>query len=173
MPETAQNQRLEIYKCVDFPKKWELYTTALEGERVTDATFHTDEKGEKWLFVNKKKSPIAPSDCELHIYKIDSLKLNNMQPHTQNPVIIDSRSARNAGPIFKNDNYFVRPSQSCIHGIYGKFLNINKIEKLDLNEYVEKNIRVVEPTFFKGLCAVHHLHQTHDMFMFDAAYIKK
>ena len=29
MQETNENRRLEIYKCITFPNKWELYSTSL------------------------------------------------------------------------------------------------------------------------------------------------
>ncbi|CAN0466762.1 unnamed protein product, partial [Scytosiphon promiscuus] len=54
MPETNENNRLEIYRCINFPNKWELYTTAFEGEKVVDASFYFDKDGQKWLFINKQ-----------------------------------------------------------------------------------------------------------------------
>ena len=35
--------------------------------------------------------------------KISDLKLNNITPHKKNPVIIDSKKARNAGNIFEKN----------------------------------------------------------------------
>lgn len=173
MPETMQNNRLEIYRCVNFPDKWELFTTAFEGETVADATFFNDQQNQKWLFVTKKVSINTDTTSELYIYKVDSLKLNNLQPHKQNPVIIDSRIARNAGPIFEMDGKFYRPSQCSSDAIYGKALNINQIEKLNLDKYEEKIIKKVEPSFQKGFSSIHHLHQDNNLFVFDAAYKKK
>lgn len=172
MPETSANNRLEIYKCINFPKKWELFSTAFEGEHVVDAFFYNDSLKQKWLFINKMGAPNTSFDNELYIYKVDSIKLNLIEPHKQNPVIIDSRVARNGGDIFKYKNEFYRPSQRNTDGIYGKALNINKIEKLSLEEYSEKTVRVVEPNFRKGLMSMHHLHQIDDSFVFDAGYRK-
>ena len=47
-----------------------------------------------------------------------------IEPHKDNPVIIDSRIARNAGPIFKYKSHYYRPSQANINGIYGNGLNL-------------------------------------------------
>ena len=165
MPETYANSRLEIYKCISFPNKWELYSTAFEGEKVVDASFYVDDNNQKWLFINRLES-------ELFIYKIDSLKLNQLEPHMQNPVIISSETARNGGPIFKYKDEVFRPSQANIEGIYGRALNINKIEKLTIDEYIEKTIVTEYPDFNKGLIAMHHLHQSNGMFVIDAAYKK-
>lgn len=173
MPETSENKRLEIYKAVKFPTKWELYTTAFEGEAVADAFFYNDEDNQKWLFLNKQVCPASPMDSELYIYKTDSIKLKNLQPHAQNPVIIDSRVARNGGPLFTNNGKVYRPSQRNIDGIYGRALNLNEIETLNINEYKEKTVKVVTPSFDKGLMAMHHLHQFGKHYVFDAAYRRK
>ncbi len=171
IPETHKNNRVEIYRCTEFPAKWELYATAFEGESIVDTTYYRDEHGDRWLFLNKGfgNDPCA----ELYIYKIDSLQLKTIQPHQQNPVLIDSRVARNAGPIFHHDGKTLRPSQISANDIYGCGLNINEIVTLDLEEYREQTIRQVFPQFKEGLHAMHHLHQTCDTFVIDAAYEKK
>lgn len=173
MPETKENNRLELYRCVGFPNKWELYATAFEGEKVVDAFFYNDENAQKWLFVNKQAYLNAPVDNELYIYKVESLKLDGLEPHRLNPVVISSRKARNGGAIFKYKNEIFRPSQANIDGVYGRALNINRIEKLTIDEYIEKDVITVYPNFHKGLMAMHHLNQSNGLFAIDAAYKKK
>lgn len=171
MPETSGNKRLEVYKCIQFPDKWELYSTAFEGEIVYDAHFYDDDNNNKWLFVNKCTETI-PINNELYIYKVDSLKLNKIESHHQNPVIINAEIARNGGAIFKYENEIYRPSQYDAEGIYGRGLNINKIKKLSLENYEEELVTRVMPNFYKGLISTHHLHQIDDMFVIDAAHKK-
>ncbi len=173
IPETGENKRLEIYKCINFPDQWELYATAFDGEHVQDSTLYIDKQKQKWLFLNKVLSPNMDRTSELYIYKVDSLKLNRIEPHKQNPVIIDSRVARNGGAIFEYKNNIYRPSQSNTDGVYGKALNINQILKLTIEEYQEELIKKVEPDFQKGLVSIHHLHQIDGMFVFDAAFKEK
>lgn len=173
MPETMDNNRLEIYKCIEFPSKWELFTTAFEGEQVADAFFYKDENGIQWLFVNKKTAVNMPPDSELYIYKVNAFDLSDLTPHKNNPVIINAKTARNGGAIFNDENGVYRPSQANIEGIYGRALNINKIEKLTINEYAESTILTVYPNFQKGLISAHHLHQKEGLFVFDAAYKRK
>lgn len=170
IPETGGNRRLEIYKCKKFPDQWDLYSTAFNGDVIQDTTLFIDKKKQKWLFLNKVIGPNVDRTSELYIYKVDSLKLNKIEPHKQNPVIIDSRVARNGGAIFKYHDKIYRPSQSNTDGVYGKALNINEIIKLTVDEYKEETIRKVEPNFQKGLVSIHHLHQIDGMFVFDAAY---
>ena len=172
MPETSSNKRLEIYKCIEFPSKWELYTTAFEGEKVIDATFYSDENKNKWLFINKADGN-GPHDSELHIFKVNSPSLKDLEPHKNNPVIINSKVARNAGAIFKYNGEIYRPSQANIEGVYGRALNINRIKVLTLNDYVEETITTTFPNFQKGLTRMHHLHQSNNIFVFDAAFRRK
>jgi hypothetical protein len=166
IPETSDKKRLEVYKCVQFPTKWELYSTAFENENVVDSTYYTDENNDNWLFLNKGYL----NKPELYIYKVDSLKLSNIEPHKANPVKIDTLSARNGGAIFKYENHFYRPSQVNSHGKYGNGLNINKIISLSLDEFIEERIVTVEPNFKKGLVGLHHLHQLKNYYIFDVCY---
>ena len=168
IPETYQNKRLEVYRCIHFPGKWELYATAFKGEEIVDTTYFRDEKGDKWLFINKGCS----FDSELHIYKIDSLKLENITAHRLNPVILDCRKARSGGAIFKLNNEYYRPSQINTYDIYGRGLQISKIRKLTLDEFEDENVISIEPNFLKGLIGIHHLHQLGNNFVFDACFKK-
>ncbi|MBM1105810.1 hypothetical protein JQC67_06660 [Aurantibacter crassamenti] len=171
MPESSENKKLEIYKCTHFPDQWELHSTAFEGELIADAFFFDDENNEKWLFLNKAATTTVPLENELYIYKVSSTDLlKKLIPHKQNPVLIDSRTARNGGAIFSYKNKIYRPSQANDQGVYGRALNINRITNLTLEEYSEETIETVEPDFYEGLMSVHHLHQTDDRFVIDAAY---
>lgn len=173
MPESSANERLEIYRAIDFPLRWQLFTTAFEGEMVADAFFYEDLEKQKWLFLNKQTSISAPINSELYIYKVDSVKLNRLEPHAQNPVIIDARVARNGGAIFEKEGIFYRPSQRNVNGIYGAALNINKIKKLTIDAYEEEIVQIIRPDFNKKLMALHHLHGKEGLYVFDAAYRKR
>ena len=170
IPETSQNKRLEIYHCIQFPDKWELYATAFDGEKILDASYFRDKNGDKWLFLNKGWT--YEYEAELYIYKIDSLKLENIIAHKSNPVMIDCRKARSGGAIFEYEHEYYRPSQINTHGVYGKGLQISKIKKLTLNEFEDEPVIAIEPNFIKGLQGIHHLHQLGDNFVFDVCYKK-
>ena len=143
MPETREAKRLEIYKAVNFPNKWQLYSKGFEGEGIVDPTLFLDQKKNIWLFVNKAKELYDDYNSELYIYKIDDLKLTTIIPHKLNPVIIDSRRARSAGNIFVEDGKIIRPSQNNIHSIYGYGLNLSEIKELSLENYKEEPIKIL------------------------------
>ena len=89
-------------------------------------------------------------------------------PITENPVIVDARSARNAGPVFRSGAKFIRPSQNNSFGIYGYGLNLNVINKLSLDHYEEEVLHQVTPESYPRFKSCHHLHQTKERFVIDA-----
>ena len=166
IPETAANKRLEVYRCARFPDEWELYATAFDGEEVIETTYFRDENGYKWLFLNKGRA----AEAELYIYRISSLKLESIEGHALNPVIVDCKKGRNGGAPFKYGNECYRPSQINTHGVYGRGIHISKIKKLTLEEYEDEEVVSIEPNFRKGLVGTHHLHQIEGAFIFDACF---
>lgn len=165
IPETSANKRLEIYRCKNLPDEWELFTTAFEGEAVADTTYFRDEDGKRWLFMNKGTGGYYNS--QLHIYQIDSLSLDKIIPHRQNPVVVDARQARNAGAIFWHNGHYIRPSQNNSFGVYGYGLNMNAIKQLSLDQYEEELLWQVTPNSNPELRSCHHLHQSGNKFVID------
>jgi hypothetical protein len=174
MPESSAKNRIEIWKCIDFPRKWELDRTVLQGESVADATTHVDESGSVWLFVNKGGNKFRDHNSHLYIYKADTLLLDNLQPHNLNPVVSDSRLARGAGNIFKGiDAQWLRPSQNNSGGVYGRSLNLSSIKKLTIDEYEEELVSQIEPEFKEGLIGVHHVTISNGYFIIDGCKKKR
>ena len=172
-PETPEKRRLELYRCVRFPDQWELHATAFEGETVGDAFVHVDDAGQKWLFVNKEGPLGTPIENELHLYKVGSLTLDDLVPHPANPVVIDARTARNGGSLFSYKGDLYRPSQANIDSVYGRALNINRINVFTSEEYDETTVATIYPDFHEGLMSTHHLHQADGLFVLDAAFRKR
>ena len=121
-----------------------------------------------------RDSQLTPYARVLYIYKIQGNNFENIEPHKSNPVITDSKVARNAGKIFYSRNgNLIRPSQMNISNIYGYALNINKIIKLSINEYVEEKLFTIEPGQLNGVRGIHHISQEKNFFILDACYHKR
>ena len=166
IPETSANNRLEVYRCDSFPDTCNLYSTAFEGEKIKDCNIYKDSGNNIWMFLNKKQN--ASDDCsDLYIYSMDSLRLNKIQPHKLNPVITDASKARNAGSIFLYKNKAYRPSQINIDGVYGRGLNINRINKLTLDEFDEELYDQYLPNKENDFIGLHHVDIKKDIFVFD------
>lgn len=168
MPETNQARRLEVWRCVEFPLKWELYSTALEGQSAADSSL-TFFQGRWWLFTNLSDFHAYEDHCsELHVFEVDGPALSRIVPHKRNPVVIDSTLARNAGRMFERNGRLYRPSQRNERGIYGYGLNIMEIEQLDLDTYRERCIRTITPDFKPGLMGCHHFDAGGGRYVIDA-----
>ncbi len=167
MPETNQARRLEIWRCTEFPLRWELHSSALEGLSSADSTL-TLFRGRWWLLTNISDFHAYEDHCsELHLFEVDGPDLKRVVPHRHNPVVIGSSVARNGGRPFEHAGKLFRPSQRNEHGIYGYGLNIMEIEQLDLETYRERCLRTIEPDFAPGLMACHHLDAAAGRYVID------
>jgi len=172
IPETSNNNRLEIYRCLEIPGKWELYKTAFEGEKIIDATIFQDANKVIWLFLNKQRNKQSCPHSELYIYKVSNWDEFILEEHKNNPVYIDSRVARSAGNFFIRNGVVYRPSQTNVEGIYGRGININRIISLNLDEFIEETLLTVKPEYDTRLISSHHISQGSDSFIFDVAFKK-
>lgn len=154
IPETGANKTIELYKCIDFPHKWEFVQNIMENFTAKDTTvFFYNNKW--WLFTSAiKLSNATVSYNELFLYHSDDLFSSNWQSHSMNPIVTDHKVSRPAGRIFIYDNKIFRPSQDC-SGIYGGALNLNIITKLSETEYEESLIQKLEPTWNKHIKGIH------------------
>lgn len=168
MPETHQARQLEIWRCVEFPLKWELYSTALHGLSPADSIL-TRYRDRWWLFTNLSDFHAYEDHCsELHIFEVDGPSLHQVVPHKRNPVVLGSTTARNAGRIFEQNGRLYRPSQRNEHGIYGYGLNIMLIEQLDGARYRERCVRTILPDFKPKLAGCHHFDAAAGRYVLDA-----
>ncbi len=169
MPESCATRRIELWRCTAFPDTWELHKTALEGTNPADSTLaHID--GQWWLFTNICDDPFGDMSSELHLYRVDGPMLNKLEPHPLNPVVFDSRCARNAGRIWQRDGIFYRPAQDNSHGTYGYGLHLMRIEEISMERYRESSARHIVPTFKRGIIGCHHIDILDGRIVFDVRY---
>lgn len=153
LPETRAKRTVELYRCVEFPYDWELATVLMNDVNAVDATL-VQVAGLWWMFVNMAGTGASTQD-ELHLFHSLS-PLGPWQPHRRNPVKSDIRSARPAGRIFTLDGYLCRPSQdSSIR--YGYAISINRIDRIDIDEYNETELFKLPPNWTNGLLGAHTL----------------
>ncbi|MBL4767568.1 MAG: hypothetical protein JKY94_07610 [Rhodobacteraceae bacterium] len=166
LPETYQANRLEIWRAVNFPTGWELYSTSMEGVSAVDSVL-SEINGEWWLFTNICRDSFNDHCAELHIFRTDGPAMTKIEPHALNPVVIGSDTARGGGRIFCQDGRWYRVSQDNSGGSYGYGLNIMEIEELDLLHYHESRIRHITPDFMPGLIGCHQFDAAGGLFVID------
>ena len=163
IPETAAANRVEAWRCVEFPHRWVREKVLMDGVRAVDATFHRDA-GRLWMFANVAP-PGASLDDELHLFQADRL-LGEWRPHRRNPVKSDVRCARPAGRLFRREGALYRPAQVCVP-LYGAGLAIHRVEALTPEDYRESLAEVIVPRHPAGLLGLHTLNRAGDLCVVD------
>lgn len=172
IPETHRTDRVEIWRCTQFPLRWELHSTALEGKSPADTTMFK-VKGQWWLLTSlSDHHTFMDHSSELYAFAVDGPDLKKVVSHKRNPVIIGSDIARNGGRVHIIGDRVLRPSQCNSHGIYGYGLNIQEITRLDSEDYVEETIKSVRPDFMTGIVGCHHLDTLGTRFVIDLCKTK-
>lgn len=151
LPETSENGTLEIYRAVDFPRRWELAGTLLSGVPAADATIF-ERDGKLWLFT----AGIGGKDLacsELSLFFSDSL-FGPWIAHPKNPIVCDVSGARPAGSLFYEERGLIRPAQDCSQR-YGYAISLNRVDVLSETDYRETRVGQILPKWATGLCASH------------------
>ncbi len=148
MPENAQANQLELYEYLPAQQELRFIKSLIENRACIDASL-LHYKGMWYLFFTVP----GASNYELHIYYSKELT-GTYQPHANNPVKQDIRSARPGGNFIKMGGKILRPAQNCAES-YGSKLEIMEIENLSPIAFQEKVFAEIVPdkhnTFNKGL----------------------
>jgi len=169
-PETRAINEIRLYKCIDFPLKWEYCQTIMNGVSAVDTIIFQKDNA-WWMFTNINPRGCGDHGSEMYVYKSDSPLSNNWESHAANPVVTSASFARNAGYIY-GQNTIYRPSQIQGYDSYGKGFNINEIEMLTINEFHEKPVKITYPKIPGRISGMHHISGNSKIVFFDYA-IKK
>jgi hypothetical protein len=170
-PETCEKGEIRVYKCTDFPTKWEFHKTLMKDVSAADTIiFKRDNVW--WLFTNFDKSCVDTHDCQLHIFSADNPLSDEWVAHENNPVIFDPLVARNGGMIV-SENEIYRIYQRQGFDMYGEACGIARITSLSSTEYTEEIDSVIEPHFFKGLKGTHTYNSESGLVVFDYVEVSK
>jgi len=171
IPESIDNNTIELYKCHEFPYKWEFQMNLMENVSAVDTTL-LFYKNKWWMFTNIVENDGASSFDELFLFYSDDLFTNVWHPHPLNPIVSDCKAARPAGKIFIENGILYRPSQNCSRR-YGYGFNINEITLLDEKNYTETLVSSVKPNWDKTLIGTHTFNRVNSLHVIDAIYKRR
>ncbi len=163
VPETASQNQVELYRCVEFPARWKLERVVLSGLRAFDPT-PAFLFGKWWLFATIPAYGAGIND-ELHLFSADA-PVGPWTPHRNNPIKSDVHSARPAGRILERHGQFYRPAQDCSTR-YGYAVSINHILQLNPEIYEEREVDRIIPNWEPNVVGVHTLNVAGDMTVVD------
>jgi hypothetical protein len=167
VPECMESGRIEAYRCVEFPSRWERCATLMEGVSGVDPTIISHD-GRWWMFLNVARGRlISGVNLELSIFSADHPLSDCWIPHQMNPVISDVTQARSAGrPFVLADGRLIRPAQDCSVS-YGHGIRFLEIEELSVDSYRQVEVGRVEPNWVPGLRGVHHVDHSDEYVVMD------
>jgi hypothetical protein len=144
IPESHENQTIDLYVASGFPHEWCHAMTLMHNVAAVDsAVFH--HNGKWWLFTSIASKPMLLNQ-NFSIFYSDSFPSNTWTAHPQNPLCSDAGNSRMAGSVFRDESSgkLYRPAQSCVRE-YGECMHINEIETLNTISYKEKTVRTIFP----------------------------
>ena len=154
-PECSESGQIRIYRCTEFPLKWELQKVVMEGVSAAD-TMLFEKGGKWWMLTSLDESGVADHCSELYLFSSDSPLDTNWTPHPLNPIRIDASGGRNAGLIIDGEKLF-RLAQRQGFDQYGQGLLVYEIKIISESVYLEELVSEINPTFRRGLRGTHHL----------------
>jgi len=163
VPECSEAERVEIFRCVQFPDRWESHTVLLDGVRAFDPTL-VEHDGLWWMFVTIQHDGNTPND-ELHLFYAAS-PFDEWTPHPLNPVRLDVRTARPAGAVFRDKGKLFRPAQDC-SGRYGRAISIQEVRRMTPEEYEEVEWRRISADWAVGADGTHTINQASGVTVYD------
>ena len=133
VPEASLSGEVPLYRCIDFPTRWERCATLIRGVEAADATLFR-HGGRHWMMAVTRDGAGGFSDT-LRLWHAPRL-LGPWEEHGLRPVMVDIATARPGGNVVERDGALWRPFQDCTGG-YGRALGLARIDRLDPDHYEE------------------------------------
>jgi hypothetical protein len=168
IPESFGNNDVALYKCIEFPTKWERQATLLSGLSFSDATI-TRHNNLYYLFGASRDGGGGYSDT-LSIYYSEHL-LGPWQPHASNPVLVDRSCARPAGNFVRMNGQLWRPVQDCSEG-YGAALGLAEIIELSPTSFQQIVRHTIRPETTRRGRKLHTLNRSGRLEVIDGTKIQ-
>lgn len=120
IPESGENNTLDLYYAVDFPYQWEKLTTLLNGKRYVDPTVYCSRDNKLLMYVYDEKDGYYGITFELDLQQRKIIEINRIS--------YSMNEGRSAGYFFKLNDKMIKPVQDC-REIYGKSIMFKDYEK--------------------------------------------
>ena len=163
IPETLEARRVELYRAIEMPHRWELVKVLQENVAAVDTTLYI-QNGVFYFFTSIAMPGLSSNDL-LQLFTAELLT-GAWRPHPQNPISLDVRSARGAGKLFRMGGKLIRPAQDCSVR-YGYAMQMNEVEVLSPEEFREKPLSRIEPDWRPGLIGTHTINSNDALEVID------
>ena len=154
-PETSAAREVRLYRCLEFPLRWELAQVLMRDVSAADPLLF-EKGGRWWMLANVDEAATRDHCSELYLFSADSPLSTRWIPHPQNPLLVDSIGGRNGGLIVDGERRY-RLGQCQAFDRYGESLRVYQIKEVSPERYAEELVGELKPDFRKGLRGTHHL----------------
>jgi hypothetical protein len=142
VPEAGESGRVTLFKARPDRGGWDEVGTLIEFPGVDPTLFV--QGGRWWLLCTAlDRRELPPGSTKLYAWSAERLA-GPWRPHPLNPVKMDVRCSRPAGPPFIVDGRLFRPTQDCSE-TYGGAVSLVEIVTLTETAFEERFIRRVTP----------------------------
>ena len=164
IPETCNNESIDLYKCISFPDKWKFQFSLLKGIKAADSII---EKIDNiyWLFTCISNSGELEVFEDLYLFYADEIE-GGWMPHPMNPIKTDIQCARPAGALVEYNGEYYRPVQNGAGG-YGHAINFYKIRELNTLNYKEEEIEIDLYPYLRTQTGIHTYNESKSAQVFD------
>lgn len=125
IPESSASNQVRLYRCVDFPAKWEMVTVLLHEHSVDSTVFEKDGQ----LFLLTYLLCPGSERVKPQAYKLDLRERIQATPIEW--ADYDELKCRGAGPVFRVGDKEIRPAQSSDADRYGNSVLLYEIRDCD------------------------------------------
>ncbi|MCX7825232.1 MAG: hypothetical protein N2689_06700 [Verrucomicrobiae bacterium] len=166
VPETSGTSSVDLYRCAEFPLRWQFVRTLIAGRALADATLF-EHDGRWWLFCTAKQGKLRMNET-LFAFHADSPLSDQWSAHPANPLVRDYSCARPAGRVFRDaSGRLLRPSQDCVRR-YGHALNLSEITTLTPRRFRERRVWRMSGEEAGGWRGLHHMDWHDGLLVMDA-----
>lgn len=133
IPESADNQSIDLYKAVSFPDRWEKVSQLAEG--IYYDTTYVNYKDKDYLITYSPKKGFY--ELGVFTFDIDGRKAEKLAE-----IQYKENIGRPAGRIYVENGELIRPAQDCSRK-YGENLFFYKVDGLDDGKFSETLIKTI------------------------------
>ena len=162
IPETYSDDSVHLYKCIEFPYKWERLPDLINGVHLVDHSLLDDDY-----------TYVISYDIDRKCSRCFTLNWNQMKLEEFCPSGIHSNE-RPGGTFYRRDNKLFRVIQDCerIYGDYLKIYEVTELNKEYFTEQLYKTVKVNDLAFDKnvGFDRVHQYSVSEQFEVVDFTY---
>lgn len=157
-PECSGSGQIRVYRCAEFPLKWELAAVLMDNVSAADTVLFPRD-GKWWMLTSMDPADVKDHCSELYLFSGPSPLGTDWTPCAANPVRIDPAGGRNAGLIMDGGRIY-RLAQRQGFDRYGEGLIVNEVLAVSDEAYREREVRRIDPDFGRRLIGSHHMTST-------------